>query len=228
MFFNCTPIAVVALAGVTPLVRVILFETVSLEISNLLLPLILQRSEPLQPRSVLQTSTIDHQSRRRSWKQPRGSRGLAGQSESCSQTAILPAITHQSLWAVLSDWFGLQVPAGCHHLCEPSAAQVRWKLMLENIFAHFHSEKQSHSCLRVPEYYSQTAFLHVVVCFCMLGYLIKVESVFIWNECCCCSERGICLLKPLVNQDKTFVAVKRWQTAFCHHKLGVSHDSRVN
>lgn len=91
-----------------------------------------QWTESVQPGSVLQAPAVDHQPhcRRRGgwWKQPGGSGGAAVQSEIFSPSAVLPACPHQSLRTLLSDWLGLQAPAGYHHLRQPSAAQVKERL----------------------------------------------------------------------------------------------------
>lgn len=79
---------------------------------------ILQWAESVQPGCILQAPAIDYQPRqwRRRGKQSRGSGSVAGQSESCSSSAILLTCPPQSLRALLSDWLGFQAPAGYHHL----------------------------------------------------------------------------------------------------------------
>lgn len=110
-----------------PHIAVIL--SISLSLSYSTTSQTLQWPESVQPGRLLQAPAVDHQPhrcrrRRRRWKQPGGSRGVAVQSESFFPPAVFPTCPHQSLRTVLSDWLGLQAHAGCHHLRQPSAAQV--------------------------------------------------------------------------------------------------------
>lgn len=120
---------------------------------------ILQWAKCVQSGCVLQAPAINQQPRQWRWrKQSGGGRGAAVQSESRSPPAIFPTFPHQSLWALLSDWLSLQAPAGCHHLHQPSAAQVKKKkkrsrvttahIFFYTIFASV-QHQQSHSVPKI-------------------------------------------------------------------------------
>lgn len=149
-----------------------------------------QPVESLQPRCVRQASIFSHQPHRRrrraGWKQSRGNRGAAVQSEGCSPPAVLPACAPQSLWALLSNWLSLQTPAGCHHLCQPPAAQVN--SLLPPLFAAIRWQ----TAPVVPVQWSPFFRTRLTCCICVFASyfassklgtppLFKMNAVFVWD-----------------------------------------------
>lgn len=152
---------------------------------------ILQWAKCVQSGCVLQAPAINQQPRQWRWrKQSGGGRGAAVQSESRSPPAIFPTFPHQSLWALLSDWLSLQAPAGCHHLHQPSAAQVKKKKkghvsQLHTFFFTQYLQVSNTNNLTVfPKYYSKHIFLHVVFVFLRAGLLNPCIVADLLNTYC--------------------------------------------